>query len=532
MFATLKKHSLEVLLVFVLVVLSGYLRFKDLGYSEYIPDEVAVLMELKEQGSYSMDFFLTQRKGPLQYILAYIPFLLTGDIFNELAIRIPFACVSVLAVFFFYKFVREVTKSKWIAFFSTFLLMVNGFVVAFGRIVQYQSLNLLFSSISLYLFAKHRSVWGTAFLCLSFISHWDAIYVFPIAAFLFLGQVFGMSDIRARGILIGKCLGVGLLVLMPFMLPYGVRHLRNTDNQEYFASRAGVDSVQQLNFGDKISNYAFRAELYNPFFFLSFILAAAALAVFAPSKSWIFYVWLVFVFGFFLFFIRKPGTHVYNMFLPLSVLAGIGIFNVFEFIRRVVDSIGNFLDRFRMFGAAKFLVTGVVLIPLVCVFGFFYYQTHEIFVDHSVEYPWQQEHLSFGRLEHLEKFPWLIKLYPDYGQILETKSYDHTNLTNNIIGFPLYRNWEDANAFLVARNSETGQNLGYITNETRSIAAFYIDLDYAYDLEDSYYAVGVKRPLSFVKDYKFSQIRGKNTIHKVSDELNGTFIQIYLVNGQ
>jgi hypothetical protein len=513
---TIKKHWVEIFILTLLVVLSFYLRFKHLGYSEYIPDEVAVLMPLKENGYYTSAFLLEQRKGPIQYLVSHIPYLLTLDILNEFVMRIPFALSSILAIVFFYKLVKEITNNKWIGFFSALLLTVNGFIVAFGRIVQYQSLNMLFSFIALYLFAKHRPVWGTVFLGLSLLSHWDVVYVLPVIAVLLIKH-------KAKfGVLVKSSL-VGLVVVLPFLLPYGLNYIKDSSNQEYFASRAGVDNFSEIDFQDKVSDYLFRSELYNPFLLTSFILGAAVLSLLSPKRSWIFYLWFGFSLLFFIFFIRKPGTHVYNMFIPLSVLAGIGIYNCFELIFKIGSLAGKFSKHLRI-GFST-----LVAVPLVCVYGFLVYQTNAVFIDHSIEYPWQQEHLSFGKAEHLEKFPWLAKIYPAYGLELETKSYDHTNLTNNIIGFPLYRNWEEANRFLLEENSKNAHSLGYITNETRSIAAFYMDLPYEYDLGSSYYAIGVKRPLSFVKDYKFSQIKGKSTIHKVADAIGDTVIRIYLV---
>ena len=83
------------LFVIGLLAIAFILRFINLGYSDYIPDETTVLYYLKQhQNFYSWEFFLEQRKGPVQFIAAYIPYFFTHDVFNQLAQRIPFALVK------------------------------------------------------------------------------------------------------------------------------------------------------------------------------------------------------------------------------------------------------------------------------------------------------------------------------------------------------------------------------------------------------------------------------------------------------
>jgi hypothetical protein len=72
-----------------------------------------------------------------------------------------------------------------------------------------------------------------------------------------------------------------------------------------------------------------------------------------------------------------------------------------------------------------------------------------------------------------------------------------------------------------------GENLGYITNENR-VDQFYMDAPYG-ESSGGYYAVGIKRPLSLVNDYKFSQIKDKNTVHKIQGEHDSTVVRIYRV---
>ena len=106
-------------LLIILFVLSFYLRFKNLGYSDYIPDETTVLTPLKDN-ALSWHFFTSQRKGSMQWLVALVPFLITNDVFNTFIMRLPFALFNLASVYLFYKFVLEHTKNFYVSLLSAF----------------------------------------------------------------------------------------------------------------------------------------------------------------------------------------------------------------------------------------------------------------------------------------------------------------------------------------------------------------------------------------------------------------------------
>jgi 4-amino-4-deoxy-L-arabinose transferase-like glycosyltransferase len=178
----------EIYLLSILLVVTLFLRFPDLGYSDYIGDEHKAFFQLEKNES-TWDFFTNQRKGPMQFAVSYMPYLFTHDFRNELAERLPFTIFNTASVFVFYAFVRRLTKDKWSAFLAAFLFSVNGFVVGFSRIAQYQNLNLFFSSLALYLYHDFReptknilrnTLLGTVAFSLSLLSNWDDKFVIPI----------------------------------------------------------------------------------------------------------------------------------------------------------------------------------------------------------------------------------------------------------------------------------------------------------------------------------------------------------------
>ncbi len=486
-----EKVKYFLLLALILAPLA-FLRFYNLGWSEYIPDETTVMTPVK-LGYIDWEFLLVQRKGPMQFLLAGALGLLKISVFNELAYRIPFALASLAGLFFFFKFVEKVS-GKFAAAVATLLLGLNGFLVAFGRIVQYQNLNLLFSFAGLYFLAKAADSDKKAkqyflsglFLTLSALSHWDVVFILLPALYLFfknLGSGPILSSEKLKTILY---FFIPVLVSLIFFIPYLQKTLNIGGNVEYLNTRVNLVNLDLESFVGRFNEYIFKTEVYNPFIFLYAICGLALLGSISTKKAYPFFFWFVFNLLLFLIFVKKPGTHVYNMFLPLSVLAGFGADYLFSLFNR------------------KF---GYVALPaLIVLVGFLFYQNYLIFLDSSIQYPWQQEKI--------------------YNYV--TRQYTDKTLSNNVIGFPLRRGWKEAREFLLAEQQRTGVTLPFISNEAASIGGFYLDLKHGYPTDPAFYAIGVKRPLSFVNDYTFPQIRGKKTIDRIS--INGeNFIKIYLV---
>jgi hypothetical protein len=174
------------------------------------------------------------------------------------------------------------------------------------------------------------------------------------------------------------------------------------------------------------------------------------------------------------------------MYIPLFLLAGIGIWKVI-----------------RLF-PSYFKVIPIALVTLIL--GFLYYQSYLLFIDASREYPFEREVI--------------------YKYI--TRTYSHKNLTNNVIGFPMRRNWKEVASFIDSHKKTSDEVVKFVTNENKTIASFYVDALYGMS-RNGYYALGVKRPLSFATDYKFPQIKNKHTVHEVIGAEGNTLVRIYWV---
>jgi 4-amino-4-deoxy-L-arabinose transferase-like glycosyltransferase len=476
------KKKIDLALIFVILIFTVALRFPFLGYSDYIGDEHKAFIE-PIPGQTTVNFFLSRRKGPMQFLVSAIPRLFVGHFKNEFAQRLPFTVLGTAAVLVFYYLVKELTLSKTTAFIAALLLSVNGLIVGFARIAQYQNLNLFFSFLALFFYAKmltpgkrvlFHSLCGTCMYCLSLLSHWDAIFILPPMVFIFLRFLLEKENTSCskKKLLIYNFVW-GCVLLLPFLVPYVAYQLGDAANKAYFARRV---EFGQINF----DRYKLIFDLYNPFFTFPFLVVFGLIGAFFAGKNSLYLIWFVVTYGIFDLFVRKPGTHIYNFVIPLIILAAVGITQVVELF-------------------PKWWKVIPALIATLSI-SFLFYQSYIVFVDHSVEYPWYQEKIvgyETRRYTEKEKLP--------------------------LFGFPHDRKWQEVNEFINSQDTD----YKYITNEVLTISEWYLDVDHGID--GGFYAVGVKKPLSFVNDYKFTNIGGKKHLHSIRNDEGKTVVKIYVV---
>jgi hypothetical protein len=94
-----------------------------------------------------------------------------------------------------------------------------------------------------------------------------------------------------------------------------------------------------------------------------------------------------------------------------------------------------------------------------------------------------------------------------------------------LFGFPHSRGWNEINDFINAQNVSRGEAFGYQTNEAKTISEWYMDAGYG---EGGFYAVGIKWPVSFVNDMKFTQYGRKEIVHEVVKD-GEVIVRIYRV---
>ncbi|MBU1132653.1 glycosyltransferase family 39 protein [Patescibacteria group bacterium] len=491
----MRRNKLFLLILFFVTV---SLRLINLEYSDYIQDEVTTFLYRDDQILIHFsprEYLSNQHKGPLQVLVARIPYTIVGNYDNELALRIPFSLFSIASVFVFYYMVLRLSKNENIAFFSAFLFSVSGLVVAYGRIAQYQSLVFFFGFSSIYYFAslledsltKNRiitnTLLGTFLFSIAFYGHWFVVFMlFPILYILITFLKKKEFSLKFMIFIALVNLVLLLALLLPYFVPYFLRLFENSRNVAYAEHTFGVGSSFFVRKDVK------QFLLYNPFLTLPLYLSFGAFGIYLSRKFKIFSIWFLLTLLIFRFFVNYSGLHFYHIFIPLIIL---------------VAYTYNYLITHENPRVKKYS-----RIFLVLSFAFLYFQSYLIFVDHRKEYPMEQEKIL----------------------IFKTPEITHEDRLRSKTGFPHKRYWEEINDFVNSQNLDKGFEYGYYTNEDKGIARIYMDTEVV--TGENFYGVGIKRPYSLATDYKFPQYKNRSTIHKIKNEYGDTVVTIYWIGEQ
>ena len=122
----------------LLAVVGGLLRFPGLGYAEFQGDEARAMLRAAEVIEGFDGSLFAHRKGPTEILLPAVPYVLSGRI-DEAAARLPFAFANFCGLF-----ALGLLGWRWFGplagWVAAMLLALDGYLIAFSRIVQYQSI--------------------------------------------------------------------------------------------------------------------------------------------------------------------------------------------------------------------------------------------------------------------------------------------------------------------------------------------------------------------------------------------------------
>ncbi len=238
--------SLPLVLV---LLLAAALRLPSLGGHELHDDEASVLLAATRLVAGQGDVLLAELKGPVQVLLPAGPLALSGHL-SELAARLSFAMAGMGVVLGGYLLARELLQSSVAATIAGAVLALDGLLIAFSRIVQYQSMVVLLTMGALWCtwrFAREQVRPGpylgvaALFIATALLGHYDALFGIPALLWLVvLGGVarrWGPAG-WARGLATPLLVGGGLLACfyVPFVLspnfPKVVAHLGERTGQQ------------------------------------------------------------------------------------------------------------------------------------------------------------------------------------------------------------------------------------------------------------------------------------------------------------
>lgn len=197
-FWRLPSTSTPLLLILSIALL---LRAANLHYSEFQGDEALAMIAAAEALEGHEDALFLRSKGPGEVLLPMALWRLSGTI-NEAMARLPFTMAAMLAIASIYLIGTTIGGAR-VGWLAAAFFAFNGFMVAFGRIVQYQALVVWLSAMAFLMGLRWRQsrqqrFAGLSGLCLGagLLAHYDAILVLPAIIWLLLP---GVTSPAARG---------------------------------------------------------------------------------------------------------------------------------------------------------------------------------------------------------------------------------------------------------------------------------------------------------------------------------------------
>ena len=357
-----------ILALVTLILIASLLRLTNLGYSEFQGDEVRAVLRAAAVIQGHEDVLFLHRKGPTEILVPTTFYVLTGQM-TEWMGRLPFALANIaglVALFLLGVRLFGPTMGAAAGWVAAMLLALDGYFIAFARIVQYQSIVFLMSVlvvwVLVYLVRREErdtestedaqraqretenslgekqeklsvlgwSVLAAFLLGIGLLSHYEAGLVAIPGAYLIwcLGRSGVGWGATGRG-LVAAALMAGAVVGV-FYVPFFL-HPNFSDTFRYLSqSRVGGEFPY-----NNLADFWQRTTLYSTTVYLGLlaILTVAGLPILlrrAPTKEsasadelrWLLPLWFGGPFVLAMFVTADPRTHVYTSFLGAALLAG------------------------------------------------------------------------------------------------------------------------------------------------------------------------------------------------------------------
>jgi hypothetical protein len=278
--------------VVVLLLAGGYLRFANLGYAEFHSDEARGALRAAAVIQGDEDVLFLHKKGPTEILLPALILSMSGHL-DEATARLPLAIAGLAALFAVWLLGWRLINplAGWLA---AWLLAFDGYLIAFARFLQYQSVVLLTGVlvvailVRLWRQPKATSEYLTLAAILfatGLLSHYDALSVVVPVLFLLallLWQRLLSWPQLLRSAAPGLLVGGGMLAL--FYLPY-LLHPNFAATINYLIDQRFV--VGQRFPYNGLFDQARRALVYNSSYYVTLQVVLTALALlFAYRRGW------------------------------------------------------------------------------------------------------------------------------------------------------------------------------------------------------------------------------------------------------
>jgi hypothetical protein len=300
-FPTTRRSSLFMLPFALFLFTGAALRLPFLGGAEFQGDEARAMLMAAGVLHGQDEILLLHRKGPVEVLLPAGVMMLTRQV-NEWTARLPFALAGIGVLVGAFLLAQRMARhsenerhgSSFPFLFSLFplsILALDGFLIAFSRIVQYQSVVVCMSIAALwccwrfYEGAPHprRSLLAAALLlAVGLLAHYDAILTLPALVWLVLAGGWRRGWRAAQWLrTLALPIAAGALLVGSFYLPF-VLHDHFAGTFSYMLERAGQQE-RSLPFVNNLPDYWQRATFYNT----TFQMHSLAVLLLAAVLTWL-----------------------------------------------------------------------------------------------------------------------------------------------------------------------------------------------------------------------------------------------------
>lgn len=290
----------QLVLLALIVVLGGSYRLLGLGSAELQGDEVRPLLVAAGIAAGHEDILLLRTKGPVESLVPAAPLIL-ANVAPEWLVRLPFALAGLALIPGVYLLAVRVLHDPtqphrqlgaWVGVLAATLIAVDGLLIGFGRIVQYQSVVLLLTLAAVWCgwhFAhaaphpRRLLLIGAVLLAMALLAHYDTLVLLAAPLWLVLwggwrrgwrgGQWFS-------GLLPPVLLGSGLVA--SFYLPYFLHEWVSRNTTVYLLWRVRGQSEASMPFNN-LGTYFDIATFYST----TFLIGAAAATLYASVLAWL-----------------------------------------------------------------------------------------------------------------------------------------------------------------------------------------------------------------------------------------------------
>lgn len=478
----MSKHF-KVILLFILTI-SIFFRLANLGYSNFQGDEVSAQNFLFGEQPLK-DFLLTRGIPPGQYLVSLVANNVFQNTDPHFRVRLPFSLAGIGVLIFI--FILQKEKS----IIALTLCGLSGLLIAFSRIVQYQSFIMLFGIANIFLINKYTEekrdvyIFGASIIsAVAILFHYDSLsYIIPISLFLLLNKDFkGLFKYIVPIILMSSFFYIPFISRAEFLKTWGyLTKKRISSNLSYDALKystlilsiyhsreylvvLGASILLYVITKMKTSSKTERLLITTN---VILILARTLLGVrnnflmYSSVVAFITYIliyikdrfntkdfiltelWFFISFLFYGLVFQMPLTHIYTFLLPLFIV------------------ISQTLHKNRV------LTISLILLTISSIS--FNYQA---FLNTESEYPWQTKNYLFGSMP---------------------KAISEGKKISGIFGFPYYRDWQEIER--VGKDLKKQGKINYYSNEKYRISKYYLQ-GIRWDSEYPDYYIHIESPQS------------------------------------